>query len=298
MKPFASGVVYKPEDLVSLAPTVPPNYDPRTDIRQTPVLLREVPPDPTSPAAVRLQMEKILVSPGFARSKRLGRFLRFTVDQYLDGRQNALKEYLVGVEVFNKLESFDPRVDSIVRVEARRLRSKLDRYYEVDGHNDATIIHFRKGSYVPVIMGREQFGRERALQSGFLPAAKHKKLIGIAAFTYFGMNVVHRDFCAGLSEDLITALTKLPGLRVVARKQSPLNGGDDSAPDYLLEGSFRETSGRLRICVQLIDTQAAVYFWSETFERELTDAFRVCDEICRAVTGALQTRLGEDRITA
>src|SRR4030095_6174885 len=82
-----------------------------------------------SRGAVTAQLDKILTSSTFVRSKRLGRFLRFTVEQCLDGHQNALKEYLVGVEVFNKLETFDPRIDSIVRVEARRLRSQLERYY-------------------------------------------------------------------------------------------------------------------------------------------------------------------------
>src|SRR5688572_31652621 len=101
------------------------------------------------PSAVAAALDKILLSSTFIRSKRLGRFLRFTVEQCLEGRQNALKAYLVGVEVFNKLESFDPRIDSIVRVEARRLRSKLERYYQTEGKADAIVIQFRKGSYVP-----------------------------------------------------------------------------------------------------------------------------------------------------
>ena len=52
----------------------------------------------------------------------------------------------MGVEVFNKMESFDPRIDSIVRVEARRLRSKLERYYQTEGREDGVIIQFRKGT--------------------------------------------------------------------------------------------------------------------------------------------------------
>src|SRR5919112_1207706 len=110
-----------------------------------------------SPSAVSSELDKILASSTFIRSKRLGRFLRFTVEQCLEGKQNSLKEYLVGVEVFNKLESFDPRIDSIVRVEARRLRSKLERYYQTEGREDQVVIQFRKGSYVPVIMTREQY---------------------------------------------------------------------------------------------------------------------------------------------
>lgn len=246
---------------------------------------------------MRAQLEKILISSGFIRSKRLGRFLRFTVEQYLEGRQNSLKEYLVGVEVFNKLESFDPRVDSIVRVEARRLRSKLDRYYETEGRHDSTVIQFRKGSYVPVVMSREQMTRERALQAEYIPSARHKKSIGIGQFSYLGSDAAHQHFCSGLSEDLVTALMKLQGLRVVARKNP--NGTphpmEETAPDYLLEGSFRDGSNRLRTCLQLIDLKAGVYFWSETFERDLTDSFDVQDEICRSVAAALEGRLTEER---
>src|SRR5262245_39161227 len=109
-----------------------------------------------TPMVVSTQLDKILSSSTFVRSKRLGRFLRFTVEQCLEGRQGALKEYLVGVEVFNKLETFDPRIDSIVRVEARRLRSKLERYYQTEGRDDNVVIQFRKGSYVPQILSREQ----------------------------------------------------------------------------------------------------------------------------------------------
>ena len=83
--------------------------------------------------AVRAQLERILASSTFVRSRRLGRFLRFTVEQTLAGRQSALKEYLVGVEVFDKTESFDPRIDSIVRVEAQPAPVELDQYYGTEG---------------------------------------------------------------------------------------------------------------------------------------------------------------------
>jgi tetratricopeptide (TPR) repeat protein len=102
-----------------------------------------------SPETVRAQLERILNSKAFARSPRISRFLTFVVEQTLDGQESKLKEYLLGVEVFGRLDSFDPRIDSIVRVEARRLRYKLDRYYETEGHNDPIYIQFRKGCYVP-----------------------------------------------------------------------------------------------------------------------------------------------------
>ena len=73
------------------------------------------------------------------------RFLRFTVEQALKGHASELKETVLGMEVFDRPSSFDPRTDTIVRVEARRLRSKLKEYYETQGQHDAVLIEFPKG---------------------------------------------------------------------------------------------------------------------------------------------------------
>jgi hypothetical protein len=102
-----------------------------------------------SPAAVRAQVENMCGSKTFAKSPRLRSFLRFTVEQTLQGQQDGLKEYLLGVEVFGKPRNFDPRLDSIVRVEARRLRAKVDRYYSSEGLPDDLRIVFYRGEYVP-----------------------------------------------------------------------------------------------------------------------------------------------------
>jgi tetratricopeptide (TPR) repeat protein len=106
--------------------------------------------EPLEPSAVREQLTRILASRAFARSPRISRFLGFVVEQTLDHQEDKLKEYLLGVEVFNRMDSFDPRIDSIVRVEARRLRYKLEKYYEIEGREDAVRIQFRKGCYVPL----------------------------------------------------------------------------------------------------------------------------------------------------
>ena len=81
----------------------------------------------------------------------MGRFVRLAVERSLEGRAGDLKEFVIGVEVFDRKDSYDPRVDPIVRVEARRLRSKLKAYYEGDGRNDPVIIEFVSGSYAPRI---------------------------------------------------------------------------------------------------------------------------------------------------
>ena len=97
--------------------------------------------------AVRAQLERILASPGFANADRLSRFLRFVVERTLDGEGDQLKEYRLGTEVFDRPSDYDPRLDSIVRVEARRLRSKLAEYYEGPGRADPVVIRVEKGGY-------------------------------------------------------------------------------------------------------------------------------------------------------
>jgi hypothetical protein len=104
--------------------------------------------------AIRAELARILESPIFAQSERLARFLRFTVETTLADEGAALKEYLIGTEVYDRKPPYHPSVDSIVRSEARRLRSKLRQYYESDGKDDPVFIYYRTGSYVPAFRHR------------------------------------------------------------------------------------------------------------------------------------------------
>ena len=104
---------------------------------------------PPSAEEVRGQLQRMLRSRLFTASPRLSRFLSFAVEQTLQGKQSTLKEYIIGVEVFQRSEAFDPRVDAIVRVEARRLRAKVEAYYSTEGANDEVLILFARGCYFP-----------------------------------------------------------------------------------------------------------------------------------------------------
>jgi TolB-like protein len=106
-----------------------------------------MPATPPDADAVRAQLDRILASPGFANADRLSRFLRFVVERTLEGEGDQLKEYRLGTEVFDRPADYDPRLDSIVRVEARRLRSKLAEYYEGPGRTDPILIRVDKGGY-------------------------------------------------------------------------------------------------------------------------------------------------------
>src|SRR5258708_3337945 len=111
--------------------------------------------DSVPPDAVANELQKILNSSLFLQSNRLSLFLRFAVEQTLQGNGQDLKEYTIATEVYGRKSDFDPGQDSIVRSEARRLRRKLKEYYADEGKNDEVVIFFRPGSYVPVNRGRE-----------------------------------------------------------------------------------------------------------------------------------------------
>ena len=97
---------------------------------------------------VRRQLNRILGSDVFRRSAQMERFLKLVVERSLSGHPEELKEYILGKDVFHRGEDYDPRADSIVRVEAQRLRRKLREYYETHGNADPVLIDLPAGSYV------------------------------------------------------------------------------------------------------------------------------------------------------
>ncbi|HEY7302858.1 MAG TPA: LpqB family beta-propeller domain-containing protein, partial [Bryobacteraceae bacterium] len=108
-------------------------------------------PDTSAPDAnaIREELKLILASAGFAKARQLRTFLAFLVEKTLSGELDELKEYSIAVQVFGREESFDPTLDNIVRVEARRLRTRLAEYYASEGRFDPLLIDIPKGTYIP-----------------------------------------------------------------------------------------------------------------------------------------------------
>ena len=106
-----------------------------------PVTLRE--------SEIRDALNRVLKSQEFLRSKRISSFLRFVVEETLAGRGERLKAFTIAQEVFGRDETYDPRTDAIVRVEAGRLRRRLKHYYETKGRDAPVLINIPKGTYTP-----------------------------------------------------------------------------------------------------------------------------------------------------
>src|SRR5436305_3691936 len=101
------------------------------------------------PASALEQLERVLASETFRSAGRSSRLLRFLVEHAVNGEADRLKEYTIGAEALQRGERFDPRIDSIARVEVSRLRNRLERYYATEGRSDAVMILLAKGNYVP-----------------------------------------------------------------------------------------------------------------------------------------------------
>ncbi|HPT27399.1 MAG TPA: tetratricopeptide repeat protein [Bryobacteraceae bacterium] len=102
-----------------------------------------------SPERIRQALDKIVSSPDFVSAGRLSPFLAHLVNTALGGETDRLKESVLGVEFFERGTDYDPRLDPVVRIEARRLRLRLEKYYRAAGANDIVRIGLPKGGYVP-----------------------------------------------------------------------------------------------------------------------------------------------------
>ncbi len=113
-------------------------------------VISQGPERPVSPADVRAALERVLEADCLRDAELLRRFLRHVVERTLAGAAGQLKEYALGLDLFGRDASYDPRLDPVVRMTARRLRRKLQEYYERDGRRDPLRIEIPKGGYSAV----------------------------------------------------------------------------------------------------------------------------------------------------
>ena len=268
-------------------------------------------------AAVRRELQSILQSTTFAHSERLRNFLRFTVESTIDNRGCNLKEYTIGLEVYGKDSSFDPRIDPIVRVDACRLRKKLLEYYSKEGSNDALVIHLRTGTYVPEFNAAPDIDSDVAppvsMNVGAAPCTvrpssgadnptgrRSAVLIAVLPFTNMSPDRNDECLCDGLTEELINGVARLENVRVIPRtvvwafKNKTINIRELGASlnaNLILEGSVRKSGDVYRICARLCDSSNVYELWSQTYSARSTDAFAMQDNIAHAVTTAIRANL-------
>ena len=284
--------------------------------------------DPTTPdsvepnvsrIAVEAQLDRILASRIFAHSENLGRFLQFVVASKLDGRANQLKEYSIGVEVFGRGAGFDPKEDTIVRVQARNLRSKLCAYYESAARRDEIRIDLPKGTYVPVFHAAAETSLTPSLAPVTTVAPPRRLrsvhlLIGcvvlagaVAAYWFtqrspvevkqpliliapFSGDSNQQYFANGFVSDLASILSRAGNLQTARLNKAAATGGRDlikrisnAQPDAVLAGSISRVKGSLHVAVQLLRPEDGVALLRKDYSRSESGIFDLQEEIARSV---------------
>jgi serine/threonine-protein kinase len=240
------------------------------------------------------QLDRILSSKTFRQADRLKRFLTFTVKETMAGHGEQLKEFVIGMEVFGKGPAFDPRSDPIVRVQARRLRAQLSRYYRQEGQTDETLIELPKGGYTPVFKSSRGVIGKRAIPSALVS----RNTILLMPFADFSAAGDQKYFCAGLGQEIIHALAGLDTIRLVEWSGPEDEGESDpretavrDSAAMILKGSVRKAGAEIRIIASLVDAVSGCYLWSAAFDRGTDDVFAVQKEIAGAVAERLRTEI-------
>src|SRR6202023_2588340 len=155
----------------------------------------------------------------FAQSERLARFLRYTVEHAISGTAEPLKEFVIGTEVYDRRPPYHPSQDSIVRTEARRLRSKLKEYYDLEGKDDPIFIFFRPGSYVPVFRMKVSDTSYQVVVGNspddlFVEGAGVP--VAVIPFLDVSGQPLSSKYARGVTDELIHELMQSEGCRVVS----------------------------------------------------------------------------------
>lgn len=246
--------------------------------------------------SIDAQVAKIVSSEIFDHSPRMRRFLRFVMERAALG----VKEYTIATEVFDRPPTFDPRLDPLVRVEARRLRQKLAEYYATSGQNDAIVIDLPKGSYVPDIRLRHLTEPSDIVARKF---ERESWSVVVLPFLNLGGGAERDYFVDGLSEELTAVLAQVPELRVIARTSAFAFRGKSADVRMidrklnvrtLVEGSVRWSGPRLRVTVQIADCRNGYHLFAKSFDIEEKELIALQNEIAQTICNSMTPRL-EDR---
>jgi serine/threonine-protein kinase len=252
-----------------------------------------------------MQLARILASPLFRNSKRRSQLLSFVVSQTLAGHAADLKEYVLGIGAFDRPKSFDPRLDPIVRVQASSLRAKLRKYYDDAGRGDPVLIELPRGSYVPRFEKRAEVSMPTDEDHPPTLGPSNVRLgdvttIAILRFLDLSPAGDHQRYCDGITEELLNALSEIPGLRVVARAsafelaRTPADViaiAMKLAVDIVLEGSFRRDGDNIRVAARLFRATDGYVVCSRNFDAPCTDAICVQEKIARAIAASVKMRV-------
>jgi TolB-like protein/Flp pilus assembly protein TadD len=244
----------------------------------------------TSAKKIRAQLDRILNSRSFEGVERLKRFFAFIVNETLEGRGDQLKEFVVGEYAFEKGASFDPRNDPIVRVQARRLRARLARYYLEEGQADETVIELPKGGYVPLFRRREVPAPRRSITAVLIS----RNSVIVLPYEDNSQDGSLKYLSKGICQEIINSLTRIEGVTVIKAPRADRPDAGQLNAATIVSGSVQKVGDQLRITSQLLDGASGSYLWSESTDRKVSDnPFEIQEAIARSIAGKVQTAVAE-----
>lgn len=305
---------------------------------------------------IREQLARILASDDFEMRERVRKFLIYVVEEAISGRGDRIKALSVAIEVLGRDETFDPQNDPIVRMEARRLRRALERYYLTSGRDDPVIIDIPKGTYVPIFSYRDEKSSKGRTQKGagqlrnyrawltrrllarttlfsFMVFAGAGTLIWIATcagscLDGFSLSLADNDsrasargipkilvvpfqdlggnqsglLATGLTEDMITRLSRFKELAVMGRETSwmispapdSIEAGQKLGPDYILTGGVQGLGNKARISTRLLDAREGTVMWAQSndINLDIADLFTAQEKIVDATVTVIAQPYG------
>ena len=275
--------------------------------------------------AVRRELERILASKEFYASRRFSNFLTYIVEETLAGRGPEIKAYNIALEVFRRPADFDPQTDSVVRVEATKLRNRLENYYRYNPKEGEIRISIPKGHYtVAFSLGkmRENFSSGAAFPAGVPaqgegtksgavssnfpeahPAGSAEPSIVVMPFANLCGNSEISHLVSGIAAEIIIGLTRFQDLSVInANSVQSVRGGafdpsvlaQELGARFILQGNIQVLGGSMRIRVFLTDAHTMRNIWAEKYDSSFDTAnlFNILDKITNKVLAGIGGSFG------
>lgn len=253
---------------------------------------RETEADGGAPApAVRAQLRRMLASRAFARAPRLARFLTYIVDETLAGRFERLKEYSLGVDVFDRGLAFDSKTDPIVRVDARRLRRAIGDYYAGEGAADPVEIELPTGSYQPAFRLHASAGARRD---------PDRIRVVVSRFEAAGDDPQMLSFAEGLTDELLLTFTGPLKAQVVVAPRSTADQEDPAGlarrfgADVALTGKVLREGDGVMVRAFLTSGAESAQTWCGRYHARLSavdELVALEDELAREIAAKIAPHL-------
>ena len=261
-------------------------------------------PDAASERIVRGELKRILTSSALELSQRNRNFLSHVVEETLSGRSDRIKAYSIATQVFGRGDDFDPLQDSIVRIEAARLRRALEHFYLKEGEVTGIRIAIPKGTYVPEFLPVEVV-EEPVDAEADQPRLLHElgPRILVHRFEVDGEFAPLPNVDRVLTRQVISALTRFTEIFVYgfdASEDAPGAPSEQAAAlgqqvDYKLHATISMLGDRMSVDALLQNARDFRYVWAYKVERDFdgTPDPAQCIEVCAEIAGGIARVIAE-----